>query len=330
MAETTADLPPLAFGDRLAVLDLDARIMTDRIQKVMPWSLAYEPIGKPKAFRHRSAAVTVNATKIVASASSPISVDVQGAAAASLLIPVAGQCTTLFQGEHVHWRAGQEACFIPGAGRGGTGAQRSVLMVEIDTDRLADTIHTMFGHTRGLTPDWERAQTFKLQQGRISFLDMYRHVGGLINQLMDTQHLLELSGLDDTLYRLSAMMICLEQMQPGAVRNQSHSGVLDRLCQYMRASLHKPITLTDLERESCLSARALQYQFARKYGCTPMRWLMMQRLAAARDQLVSPVPGNTVTSVALSLCFSNLGMFSSRYRERFGELPSETLARYGV
>lgn len=327
MAETSSDLPPLVFGNHQAVLDQDARLMTDRIQKVMPWSVAYEPVGNPKAFKHRSSSVTINGTKIIASSSSAVSIDVQDAAAASLLIPFVGQCTTVFQGENVPWRAGLDACFIPDAGRGGVGEERSVLMVEIDTERLTDTLQTMFGPLRSGLPDWQRAQSLKLQQGQISFLDMYQHVGGLINQLMQSQRLLDISGIDDTLYRLTAMMFCPDRMHNDLRTGLVANSTLDRLCQYMRAYLDEPLTLTELEQESGLSARALQYQFARKFGCSPMRWLLNQRLDVARQRLANPAAGETVTSVALSLCFANLGMFAARYRERFGELPSETLSR---
>ena len=300
--------------------------MTDRIQKSMPWSVAYEPIGNPKAFRHRAAAVNINGTKIIASASSAISADVQGAASASFMIPITGQCNTYFEGENIEWWAGQSACFIPNAARGGVASQRSVLLIEVDTERLTNTINTMFGSVSE-KPDWQRAQSLALSHGRLSFIDMYRHLGGLINQIMHSQHLLDMSGIDDMFYRLAAMMFLPRETHQAQREGVLCESYLDRLCQYMIARIDKPISLTELEHQSGLSARALQYQFSRRFGCSPMRWLMTQRLDASRNRLVNSTPFETVTAVALDYCFTNLGMFAARYRERFGELPSETLAR---
>ena len=50
------------------------------------------------------------------------------------------------------------------------------------------------------------------------------------------------------------------------------------------------------------------------------------RLMRARQQLLNAGPERTITDVALSSGFSQLGRFSAEYRSSFGELPSENLA----
>jgi AraC-like DNA-binding protein len=44
--------------------------------------------------------------------------------------------------------------------------------------------------------------------------------------------------------------------------------------------------------------------------------------------LARPVPGASVTAVAMNFGFFHLGRFATSYRKRFGESPSETL-RHG-
>jgi len=60
---------------------------------------------------------------------------------------------------------------------------------------------------------------------------------------------------------------------------------------------------------------------------TPKRLLTEVRLRAMHGRLASPEPSTTVTSAAVDSGFLHFGRCSSVYRERYGELPSETLRR---
>ena len=51
------------------------------------------------------------------------------------------------------------------------------------------------------------------------------------------------------------------------------------------------------------------------------------RLKRARQFLMSGDPGVTVLATAFNCNFASPGHFARDYREAFGELPSETLAR---
>ena len=54
--------------------------------------------------------------------------------------------------------------------------------------------------------------------------------------------------------------------------------------------------------------------------------MLRERLRAARAALRAAAPGTTtVTDVAMSYGFFELGRFAGRYRHTFGEVPSETL-----
>ena len=59
-----------------------------------------------------------------------------------------------------------------------------------------------------------------------------------------------------------------------------------------------------------------------------MRYLKEVRLRYVNEELQRGATGSeTVTAVAFKWGFSHLGHFTTDYKRRFGESPSETLAR---
>ena len=91
----------------------------------------------------------------------------------------------------------------------------------------------------------------------------------------------------------------------------------------MRAHLIQPISLPALASEAGVSVRSLNTLCQREYAQSPMDRLRSLRLEAAREQLQAS-PEASVTKVALEYGFSHMGRFAAYYRQRFGELPSNT------
>jgi AraC-like DNA-binding protein len=98
--------------------------------------------------------------------------------------------------------------------------------------------------------------------------------------------------------------------------------------EYIEANWNKPVSIEDLSLAVDASARALFKTFREARGYSPMMFLKRVRLARAREMLRAGNPRTTITGVALSCGFSNPGHFAAAYRRAFGELPSETLARF--
>jgi transcriptional regulator GlxA family with amidase domain len=59
----------------------------------------------------------------------------------------------------------------------------------------------------------------------------------------------------------------------------------------------------------------------------PKALMTAMRLSGARRALLDPTQTTTVTAVALRWGFLEFGRFSMQYRQRYGEVPSETLRR---
>ncbi|GAB3706143.1 AraC family transcriptional regulator [Mariniluteicoccus flavus] len=101
-----------------------------------------------------------------------------------------------------------------------------------------------------------------------------------------------------------------------------------RAMAYMRAHVADPVTLPEVAVATGVGVRALQKGFRAEVDATPMEWLRDLRLDLARDQLAAADAHlATVTGIATGLGIQHLGRFAVHYRDRFGESPSQTLAR---
>ncbi len=100
-----------------------------------------------------------------------------------------------------------------------------------------------------------------------------------------------------------------------------------RVMDAVRERPEHPFTATELAGLARVSARRLQEAFRAYLGTTPMGYVRDVRLERVRDELraADPDSGLTVGEVAWRWGFTHLGRFAARYRERFGETPSQTL-----
>ncbi|MBB5223010.1 AraC-like DNA-binding protein [Amaricoccus macauensis] len=98
---------------------------------------------------------------------------------------------------------------------------------------------------------------------------------------------------------------------------------LERLAAFAMANLDRPITLSDLARAVALSERQFNAFCHAHLGDAPLVWLRGLRLDAVRAALRED-PAAELADLAMAHGFFHLGRFAGFYRQRFGELPSET------
>lgn len=89
----------------------------------------------------------------------------------------------------------------------------------------------------------------------------------------------------------------------------------------------EPVEIATLAATLGMSMRSLQENFQRYFGLSPRDFILKQRLEIARQQLVNPSTSTSVTDVAVHCGFYDASRFAAKYRDRYGELPSETLRR---
>jgi len=100
-----------------------------------------------------------------------------------------------------------------------------------------------------------------------------------------------------------------------------------RVIEYMKAHLRSPVTLSEIVQVSGLPGRTLFKHFKDSLGVSPMRYLREIRLDEVGKALVRAEREEGVTAIAAQWGFDHMGRFSSDYRKRYGERPSETLRK---
>jgi AraC-like DNA-binding protein/Flp pilus assembly protein TadD len=102
---------------------------------------------------------------------------------------------------------------------------------------------------------------------------------------------------------------------------------LARAIGWLRGHLSEPVRLDILAQVAGVRPRTLETHFKTFLRTTPLGWVRRMRLARARQELLRQGVGATVTDVAFSAGFTQLGRFAAEYRKAFGELPSATVQR---
>lgn len=317
-------LPPLLFGERTATIVRSVNQLQDIVAGVRGWKSTYTALGDKSAFASKTAAITINGTKLTNVVVTAMHTQVEAEQSSTLFVPIYGsENRSRVNGKVISFTPEHTAAFAPEGEYSGKGEQRSILMVDINKQRLRDTIRVMTGKQSVIAGDMQVPMSVSLRAGNVRFDQVLQHLCGLADQLAATPLLLNRSGLDDVLYRtLGAMFAPVELLQETPEIATGDRRTFNVIRDYLMANLTEPIMLTDIERFSGLSARALQYQFARYAGMSPMSWLKQQRLIKARQLLQQPGRAQSITTLAMDLGFSSPSRFTAAYQRAFGHLPS--------
>jgi AraC family ethanolamine operon transcriptional activator len=104
----------------------------------------------------------------------------------------------------------------------------------------------------------------------------------------------------------------------------------DRLDEMIGSSLDKPIRIQELCLAAQISERTLRRYFHKRFGLSPINYLNLKRLNKVRANLKQATKRKgVVTDIANKWGFWHMGQFAQDYRHLFGELPSETLDKWG-
>jgi AraC family ethanolamine operon transcriptional activator len=101
--------------------------------------------------------------------------------------------------------------------------------------------------------------------------------------------------------------------------------LVDRAQAMTSTRLDHPPTVAELCSALGVSRRSLQYGFQEVWGVSPLSYLRVMRLNAARRGLKT---ASSVTEAATQLGFWHFGHFARDYHAMFGELPSATFRRH--
>lgn len=108
----------------------------------------------------------------------------------------------------------------------------------------------------------------------------------------------------------------------------SYERIVDRARAFIDGAIETPLSTDQIARAAHTSRRSLNRAFLQVLGETPREYVLKLRLQRIRDDLASPREAElTVTMASNRWGVAELGRLAARYRELFGELPSETLRR---
>ena len=96
---------------------------------------------------------------------------------------------------------------------------------------------------------------------------------------------------------------------------------------FIAANLDKPLSVAEIAQAVGVSVRGIFSAFRRSRGVSPMMFLKSLRLERAHLMLSRIEPDQSVMKTAFACGFHSHGHFARAYKLRFGESPSETLAR---
>ena len=130
---------------------------------------------------------------------------------------------------------------------------------------------------------------------------------------------------------LSGLLTCLDNNyrdELGQAAREPKPAYLRKAQEFIADNVCEPIGPEEIAAAAQVSARALYAGFKRILNTTPMRYLRQLRLDIVHETLLKgDARRASVTDIALQLGFQHLGHFCAAYKERFGELPRDTLSR---
>ncbi len=151
-----------------------------------------------------------------------------------------------------------------------------------------------------------------------------RGLGDLLRRAAVGELLMDAGTLEDWIYSETLSILDVAEAPLG----RPSAAVLVRRATEIVDAQRGSLRIAALCRTLRVSLSTLENAFRNVAGVGPHAFFTRRRLSQARSVLLREDPGQRrVTEIAGELGFSELGRFAVRYREMFGEKPSDTLRR---
>lgn len=333
-ASLTDDLDPLPFGNGSAKTFDGVAPLASFLERQSERPTLFDSVGSTARFRVRMRGVTLPTLSMLAGSSTPKLVDHESPRA-TLVIPF-GRCGSTIRvdrAEH-RWASPYHAFFIP-AGERARAESTAGSFLRLDIDERA-LVATAAGMVDGRGPV-ERAietrapRTVPLQVGDFNWLAHVRAICATVDALRCDVGAIVGAGLDEAILRSVVMMLRPECFVPTNADRPAPRGFdLDPLLERAVAGLGERISLSDMERWSGRTTRAIQLAFQKRFGIGPMQWLRERRLDAINARLSAPGETASVRQIARECGIPRMATLVAEYARRFGEKPSETRSRRRV
>ena len=323
-------LPPIPFGQASAKTFDDVRLCGDFLARLPDAPSQFDAIGPGRDFRIKLRPVPIPDVTLLAGACTPKATS-HVSDRLALVIPF-GTCATTLRagGKTYRWASPHHAFFIPAGERiGAESTTGSFVRLDIREAALRKTAAGMLDRPVG-KPGLDTSTTRMLAmhgQG-VNWLPVIRGLCTTVDAFDCDAARLDAAGMTDVILRTIVMMLEPQlAIDDRLARPPARFFDLEVLLEQVRANIGSRVTLADMEEWSGRSARTIQAAFQTRFGVGPMQWLRDQRLDLVRDRLLTAPAGATIAQIAKACGISRVATLAPEYAKRFGELPSETLAR---
>ncbi len=299
------------------------------IQALLPVR-SCDALHRDRPFQVISGGLRIGAITVISNWGSGICGRVEGMDDAQLIVPYQGVGHFDVGGRRLDNRSGSTVLYLPGGDWQVSSDVLAGVVIRLPRNAIAKVRQGMAGPAAPQDPPGLLESPMLLRyhhsQQAGPFLSLYRALALLNAATVANGNLSESLRLDDLLLRLVGLLLGPLPDEPPP----SHSGVggpFEALIDWIGANCHRPLSLSDLEKQSHYSRRSLQYAFRQRFGCGPMQYIRRQRLELAKQRLLAPMSGTTVTSVAQECGYLSVANFRRDYQQRFGKPPSGALRR---
>jgi AraC-like DNA-binding protein len=282
------------------------------------------PTGAARRFRYRRTRIELGRCRMIRTDTSAYEMRTDEGGRIFAFSAVRGSRSIESASTRVTSQIGRPAIIVPYQEvRFDTPVDNSGLMVTLPIREVANEI--------GLAPpgqEWTQRSPLARELSRSSgaqFVRSFEFIWQQIASLRTVPPLL-LAAYDEVILHCLFGLLCplLSHVAPLPVADPG-SPLIDRACDILRSEVDQPLRMASVAARLGVTPRHLQKGFRRYLSTTPQQFLSDCRLELARHRLLTARNGETVTSIALDCGFGHLGEFAVRYRQRFGERPSETL-----
>ncbi len=204
----------------------------------------------------------------------------------------------------------------------------SKLLIKIESNALENYLSTLLGRRQIRALDFE----LKIDMTAESSSALTTIVQSILHELNQPGSLLNTAPRAGQQYQRMLMWALLHSQpnnysQELATRQATQIPYyVSQVRRYIQEHYRETIDLEQLVDLCNVSERTLLEGFKRYHGVSPMKLLKLTRLDFVHLALKEADPATSnVTDIALAGGFSQLGKFSTEYKERFGQSPSETL-----
>lgn len=323
-------LSMLPFGQSSAKSFDDVRLCGDFLGRLPDCPSRFDAIGPGHDFRIRLRPVAIPDVNVLAGSCTPKATTHRSARLA-VVIPF-GTCASVLRTPKrtYRWASPHHAFFIPTDEQVEAESTSGAFMrLDIKESALQRTAAGMLDGIAGNPAlDTVTPRTLAMTVSGVHWLPIIRGLCATIDAFECDPNRLVAAGIDDVILRTIVMMLV-----PGLAREQQVGGGVSRsfdlepLLAQIRANIGGRVTLADMEEWSGRSARSIQLAFQTRFGVGPMQWIRDQRLDLIHDRLLAALPGATIADVAAACGIHRLATLNPEYLKRFGERPSQTLAR---